>query len=239
MSSEVVKFMAFLQLPIIVDKQIVIKKMGYKNPKDISAKILAEVDQVLHEAEEYLDPCIWYEELEFVGDEENKKIILPDGSWFQGKYAYSNLYQADYLIIALTTVGDKLDRISRECFQKGDFLRGLIFDIFGNVALDNLSYSFWLKIVEAIKSKNMGISCRLCPGDSDWHIKEQKVVFDILKDNNVKVQLNEHYMMDPVKSVSMVYGIGKNINLSKADHNCADCSSVRCPYRELPRESTS
>lgn len=230
--------MAFLQIPVVVDKKIVIKKMGYKKTNDIPAKILAEVEQVLDEAEEYLDPCIWYEELKFVGDEENKKIILPDGSCFSGKHAYNNLFQADYLIVAITTVGNKLDRISGDYFQTGDFLKGLICDIIGNIALDNLSYSFWLKVVEGIKSKNMGITRRVCPGDEDWNIKEQKNVFDLLEENNVKVHLNQNYMMDPVKSVSMVYGVGKNIKISKADHNCADCSSIRCPYRELPEENT-
>lgn len=230
--------MAFLQLPIIVNKKTVIKKMGHENVTDIPGNILAEVEQALHEAQEYLDPCIWYEKLKFVKDEEHERLILPDGSYFSGKHAYNNLYLADYLIVAIITVGDKLGSVSRACFQKGYYLKGLIFDIIGNVALDNLGYSFWLKIVEEIKSKNLGITCRLCPGDNDWNIKEQQNIFSLIKDNGVKVQLNKNYMMDPVKSVSLVYGVGKNVAFTRAGHNCAVCSSERCPYRECPADNS-
>ena len=47
------------------------------------------------------------------------------------------------------------------------------------------------------------------PGSTDWHIKEQKILFSLLDGDILRIKLSDSMMMYPSKSVTSMFGIGR------------------------------
>jgi len=80
-------------------------------------------------------------------------------------------------------------------------------------------------------SKGLGITPRISPGDGDWTLQEQRVVFALLPGDRIGVTLTEKCMMQPRKSLSFAIGIGEGFTIEKSMGRCRHCGMINCPYR--------
>ncbi|AEM79466.1 LOW QUALITY PROTEIN: Vitamin B12 dependent methionine synthase activation region [Thermoanaerobacter wiegelii Rt8.B1] len=222
--------------PIEIDKESVIKYLGYKDKK-VPEDISKEIDIAIKESSQIIDAKICYDEFKIQYDESKKQIILPDGSIFKDEYTVKNIKDADYIIMAIMTLGKEIDDKISYYFNNGDYMKGMIYESIGVAALDYLSKKFWQDLMKDVSKQGLGITHRLCPGDSRWDIKDQRIIFKNLDASTIGVSLNENYMMTPTKSTSMIYGIGKNIKTSLIDHECEDCDLVNCIYRHTSKKT--
>jgi len=90
-------------------------------------------------------------------------------------------------------------------------------------------------IEERIKSiagiGNQCISRRFSPGYCDWNVKQQEILFRILKDDTAGVSLTDECLMVPRKSVSGIIGIGDTENGVEEYNPCCTCRKTECPGR--------
>ena len=221
--------------PIEIDKSLVLRYLGYED-KNVSKKILSEIDEAIKESYKIIDPKIVFDRIHIKYDEEDKRIILKDGSIFKEEYVVRNLKDADYIVVAISTLGRAIDEKIKELFNQGDYLKGMIYDTIANAALEHLNKCLWQDLMKDAKSKGLGITHKLSPGDSRWTIEDQKIIFKILAGNVIGVTLNDSYMMDPIKSNSLVYGIGENIKTSLVAHDCDECLLIDCIYRNTSKD---
>lgn len=47
----------------------------------------------------------------------------------------------------------------------------------------------------------------------------------------IEISINQRFLMEPIKSVSMVLGMGSKISTPRAGHQCGDCSRTNCSRR--------
>lgn len=222
--------------PIKIDKDLVLKYLGYKDG-DVPEDIISEVEESIEESYKLIEPKICYEEFNIKYDVNKKEVILPDGSVFKDDYVIRNLKDADYIIMAVITIGDALDKKISQSFSDGDYMKGMVYDTIASTALEYLSKSLWQDLMNEAMSRGFGITHRLCPGDSRWNIKDQAIIFKNLDASSIGVTLNESYMMNPIKSSSIVYGIGKNVKTSLVDHDCDECDLIDCIYRHRTKKA--
>ncbi|HHW03887.1 MAG TPA: DUF4445 domain-containing protein [Thermoanaerobacterales bacterium] len=230
--------MPIISMPVKINKAAVLRNLGYHDLKSgsVPPDILREVNSSVEQAPEIITPRICYERFEFTLDKKAKKVLLPDGNYFSGDYIVKNLSGAEHLIAAVATIGSGIDRKSMECFAVGDYMKGMIYNAIGDEALNFVCRKFWLDLVKKAKSEGCGITHRLSPGHNDWDIKDQAVVFELLDASSIGVTLNDSFMMNPVKSVSVIYGLGKGMEISTVDHDCIDCELADCAYRLMPQK---
>ncbi|SHF15676.1 Uncharacterized 2Fe-2 and 4Fe-4S clusters-containing protein, contains DUF4445 domain [Caldanaerobius fijiensis DSM 17918] len=226
-------------IEVLINKSIVLKNMGYKEISSIPQDILKEVDEAISHSMSLIKPMVVYERLPFEVNE-REKVVLVDGKYqFKGDYLIRNIKGADSLIIAITTIGPDIDELCDKHFSLGDYFKGMVYDAIGAAALGSLNRKFWLQLVNTAKNEGIGITHRLSPGHNDWDIKDQEVIFSILDGSSIGVELSENFMMKPIKSLSVVYGMGKGIPVSRVDHDCIDCELDNCAFRVMPRAKQS
>lgn len=228
--------MHVVEMTVKPNKAEILRNLGYKDIKKVPGDVHAEVEKALEESSSLISPKVCYENFNFTVDKSAKKILLSGGNYFSGDYIVKNLSSADYITVAITTLGPGIDEKSASYFQAGDYMRGMIFDCIGSSALNALNRLFWLELVKKVKESGNGITHRLSPGHNDWDIKDQATVFKLLDTGSIGVTLNDSFMMNPVKSLSVVYGIGKGLEISTVDHDCIDCELEDCTYRLMPRK---
>ena len=93
-------------------------------------------------------------------------------------------------------------------------------DVKGNNMLMNMFLDSWAtafiecgeswalkKIAKRLKKQNLYTTHAFSPGQGEIPIEMQTSIFKMIKPVDIKVSLNEHYMMHPKKSISAIFGI--------------------------------
>ncbi|MCL5032377.1 MAG: hypothetical protein M1542_03870 [Thermotogae bacterium] len=213
---------------IEIDKYLVLKYLGYKDkvPKDI----LDEVGECVDESYGFIKPAICFDQLKFKFKD---GILLPDESIIKVQYIVEVLKRSDYIVMAVMTLGKEIEDKISTFFARNDYMKGMIYDVIGNVGLEYMGKRFWQELAEVAKKDGIGITQSLNPGTGGWKdIKDQSIIFNNLNTSLIGVELTDAFMMKPMKSLSMVYGIGKAVKTSLVDHDCAECPLIDCPYRK-------
>lgn len=71
---------------------------------------------------------------------------------------------------------------------------------------------------------------RFSPGYCGWHVMEQQKLFPLFKGETCGVSLTESSLMMPIKSVSGVIGLGKNVRY--LPYTCGLCNYENCYKRK-------
>jgi cobalamin-dependent methionine synthase I len=130
----------------------------------------------------------------------------------------------------VVTLGSKFDKWIKELFDSGDPLKGYIADTIGSEMAENAADIVENMIVEETKKFRRGCTNRYSPGYCGWNVSEQKKFFSLLPDQFCGIKLSDSALMNPIKSVSAVIGIGEDCE--KKDYQCSLCSLEDCYKRK-------
>ena len=82
---------------------------------------------------------------------------------------------------------------------------------------------------EQMSKEGKKITNRFSPGYCGWNVSEQHKLFSLLPGNFCGIRLTESALMDPVKSVSGIIGIGPDVR--RMPYTCSLCDMKNCIYR--------
>ena len=78
---------------------------------------------------------------------------------------------------------------------------------------------------------------RFSPGYCGWHVSEQQRLFSLFPTANpCGIRLTDSSLMIPIKSVSGIIGIGKNVR--HLDYSCGLCNYSKC-YKKRKRNNAT
>ena len=84
--------------------------------------------------------------------------------------------------------------------------------------------------LEAVmKEAGFSITNRYSPGSCGWPVSDQQLLFSLFPDKYCGISLSDSSLMDPLKSVSGIIGIGRNVK--KTAYTCDICDIENCMYR--------
>ncbi|NDW09705.1 vitamin B12 dependent-methionine synthase activation domain-containing protein [Dysgonomonas sp. 520] len=155
---------------------------------------------------------------------ENKDLIV-------GKQICGYLKKASHLALFVCTAGDIFTKITTGYNANGDYLEAFVVDAIGSLtvekAMDNIQED--LAILSEIN--NLRISNRYSPGYCNWELSGQRRLFSLIGENPINICLTDSCLMNPIKSVSGIIGIGEDIK--KKAYGCVICNNSECIYRKI------
>ena len=113
--------------------------------------------------------------------------------------------------------------------KEGDLLRGYIYDIIGSEVVESAADRMQGELRTAAAERGKTITNRFSPGYCGWEVAEQHKLFSFFRDNFCGITLTESALMNPVKSVSGIIGIGRDVKF--APYQCHRCEDNNCIYR--------
>lgn len=139
------------------------------------------------------------------------------------------------VIYAVTSVGDKLVKLSNTAFDNGDYVRGMMYDVMADCALFSLEKRLMQILKEVCGEHNIGISERLeAPNDIPMHV--QKEAWEMLElDKNFGIGITDGYMYNPIKTTCQVFIVSEDTAKFKACHDCRKCPNIGCKFRNIPK----
>lgn len=174
-------------------------------------------------------PVAVYRELA-VRQVRQERLELDGDGFLAGPLPAQHLAAAERVIVAVCTVGEALEaRVS--ALMASDPIYALALDGFGSAAVEALANALCRTFAERAEAAGEKTSLPLSPGQPGWPLAEgQAQIFALIDPSPIGVQLTDHAMMVPRKSLSMVVGLGRNLEVVGSP--CDACPlKERCRHR--------
>jgi len=129
------------------------------------------------------------------------------------------------------TAGADISDVSKRFLEKGDLIQGYIFDTIGSVTVESAMDTIQQQIAEKERREGRKITNRFSPGYCGWHLRAQHQLFSLLPQNFCGITLTESALMQPIKSVSGIIGMGKKVK--PMEYPCKICEQQKCYRRQV------
>jgi hypothetical protein len=147
-----------------------------------------------------------------------------------GKIIYAPLKNSDTLAILVATVGEEIEKWSKYFMNHNEILKGYLVDKIASQLVEDLTDKTELLLGNQLKEIELKTTNRYSPGHCGWNVADQQILFSLLPNKFCGVLVNSNSMMIPIKSVSAVIGVGKNVE--QKDYECSICDLEFCYKRE-------
>ena len=144
---------------------------------------------------------------------------------------------ANNLAVYAVTLGEETDREISRLFDEKEFALGSLLDSAASEAAEIAAqliescYNDFLKEAGQWEA-SLGIM-RFSPGYCGWHLRAQRKLFEALRPQEIGIELNDSFLMKPLKSVSGVIVSGRKeiFGFDDSFAFCADCKTHSCQDR--------
>jgi hypothetical protein len=217
----------FRDLKLTVDQ--IERVMGYKEGE--SHETISElVSRLLGEADKF---CMLKAEYRIFDDisfnDSGKEIEMNNMIFNIGKIIYGQIKKSSSIAFFTCTAGEEISLRSRKSMKDGDLVEGYIYDIIGSEAVEAAADLMQNDLEENLIISGRRITNRFSPGYCGWDVAEQHKLFQLMPYNFCGIQLTQSALMDPIKSISGLIGIGEYVK--QQPYTCNLCDMKDCIYR--------
>jgi hypothetical protein len=128
------------------------------------------------------------------------------------------------------TCGETVEQYSRQLMKEGQSLEGYIVDIVGSEIAEGVAGYVHKKLESESAVTGFKTTNRYSPGYCQWSVSDQQKLFSLMGDSHCDVRLSASSLMVPLKSVTGIIGLGKDVE--NKGYACFRCDADHCLYRE-------
>jgi cobalamin-dependent methionine synthase I len=148
-----------------------------------------------------------------------------------GKIIERQLRGSEAYTLFICTSGAEYEAYQQRLKAEDDMVRVFIADALGSVIAEKTADQMELAVQENINKLGWHHTNRFSPGYCGWHVSQQQLLFPLFEGNTCGVTLTDSSLMVPIKSVSGIMGIGKEVR--KLEYTCGLCDFEKCYKRKL------
>ncbi|MDR0814375.1 MAG: hypothetical protein LBN37_01335 [Bacteroidales bacterium] len=212
---------------LAVDPQAAAPMLGYDS--DMPDDILTMVREVVDETADCYDIRGGYMIFDSVAVNKDDCTLSIGGSTFHiSKIITRQIKRSTQVAVFICTAGVGIEQWSRKMLADNEPLKGFIADIMGGVVVELAIDRIQQLLGEAMNAAGLKITNRYSPGYCGWHTFEQHHLFSLLP-TTLGIRLTESALMQPIKSVSGIIGIGADVRFNP--YSCGLCDATQCVYR--------
>lgn len=165
----------------------------------------------------------------------DKNTITICGQVFNpSKVVITQFKNAGSFCLFICTAGSEISQLSKDISKNDDPLLCYVFDVIGSVTVEKAMDMIQKSLETECQKLGLGISDRFSPGYCEWNVSEQQTLFALIPENFCGISLSESSLMSPIKSVSGIIAIGKN--LKQKGYQCQWCTEKNCLYGNIKRK---
>lgn len=215
---------------LVIDQNQIKKLFGYDS-EALPEPFAGYLEEVKQGCKELTDICGAYQIFDQVELTKSKKsIFVNDLEFSVGPTIRAELKGSEKLAFFVCTAGAILSTRAVTLLQGDDPVLGYVYDVFGSAIAECVGDKIQQMIREEIQMQGLQITNRYSPGYCHWDVVDQHNLFRLLGENPCGVSLTTSSLMNPVKSISGVIGIGKDVHYR--DYQCDLCQMKNCAYKK-------
>lgn len=219
----------FEELDVSADKILKFAKHGDTALHQYSYNYLDEFLKNSSDKAEVKGGFVYIENERLSVSRENFKIDSTEFlSW---RIITARLRRAESAALFAVTAGSYFENYSKKLIAEGDVFSGYLIDAAASEIAEAGAEWIENKIDGFAEELSLRTTRRYSPGYCSWHVSEQHKLFSFLPEGFCGIKLTESALMIPVKSVSGIIGMGKNVQ--KEEYECAVCDDENCFRRNI------
>ena len=149
-----------------------------------------------------------------------------------GRIIAHQLHGSEAYALFVCTSGVEYDAYQQQLKQQGDMVRVFIADALGSVIAEKCADQMEVSLQQSVDKLGWHHTNRFSPGYCGWHVSQQQLLFPFFQGQTCGVQLTDSSLMLPIKSVSGIIGLGKEVR--RQDYTCGLCDFKQCYKRRRP-----
>ena len=161
-------------------------------------------------------------------------VTIGSEKFFPGQIVTTQLRKMTSAALFICTAGERISQRSKELMDAGALMEGYVTDVIGSVAVEKAMDRIAEQLKTEVAYRGLFTSNRYSPGYCNWSVEDQHKLFALFPPDFCGVKLSESSLMHPIKSVSGIIGIGKDVELK--DYQCFRCNDKNCIYGKIRRE---
>ena len=165
----------------------------------------------------------------------NFTITIENQCFSPSKTVVIQLKHAQKAALFMCTAGEGISEQAKRISAESDPIMGYVLDVLGSVTVEKAMDKVQNELLLVVQSKGLGISDRYSPGYCEWSVGEQQKLFSFFPEKFCDIQLSDSSLMHPIKSLSGIIGIGKD--LQPKGYQCNWCSDKNCIYGRIRRKN--
>jgi hypothetical protein len=161
----------------------------------------------------------------------HERLSLANGGTISGPAIARFLAPAQEVAVVICTIGDQMELLISEA-MKSEPILGLALDGLANGAVENLGTAVCRYYERQAALRGWQCSLPVSPGMEGWPLADaQRQLFALVDSSLVDVRLTDSSVMLPLKSASMILGLGAEIIVQGGP--CDFCNlRETCRYRD-------
>jgi hypothetical protein len=220
---------------LVIDIPTIERVLGYK-----TGEAEPEINEMIHDVIKELSEICYiraeYRIFSNITFDKDVHVLGIEGNAFSiNKIVFNQLKKSDSVALFLCTAGEAPGLKSQNAMKDGDMLKGYLYDLAGSGIAEAAAETVQAELAEYASLNGLLITNRYSPGYCGWDVAEQHKLFRLMPDNHCGIILSESALMKPVKSVSGIIGIGKNVKINP--YTCNICNMKDCSYRKIKERS--
>lgn len=215
----------FEELRITPD--VVIRELGYGKEITPYTYVFGMVNSLLDEIALITQPqCVFQI---FNGEIFPAEIKLNDANVLHtGNVITYLLKGSTRFSLFVATAGKEFQLYFDRLKKRDDMVETFIADTIGSLIAERAG-----DIMELLLEKEIGTdkhTNRFSPGYCGWSLSNQKEIFNLMGGNPCGITLSDVFLMNPIKSISGIIGIGEKVN--EKVYGCKFCELESCYKRK-------
>lgn len=220
------KSLSLAELALTTDK--ILAGMGYANFLP-DKKLVEKTSYLLEQSGHYSNPSFSYTIYE--SSIEKTFLSIENIHLHPGKIIIHSLKGATQLAVFTATAGALYQKWSKNWEGTDDTVGYYIADCIGTEIVEATADYMQKHLATYSEKGNYKITNRYSPGYCGWNIREQHSLFSLLDEvGSCGIRLLDSGLMYPIKSVSGIIGIGKNVK--QKEYGCSQCNFPHCFKRK-------
>ena len=156
-------------------------------------------------------------------------LIIGDVFFRTDKIVTGKLKKSEKAAIFVCTIGPAMETWSKQLMKAGDPSTSYFVDTVASVTAEATANLLHDHIGNKMRTLGMNFTNRYSPGYCNWSVSEQHLLFSLLPQNFCGIMLTDSALMIPIKSVSGIIGVGKDVRWQ--NYLCDSCGVKDCTYR--------
>lgn len=216
-------------LDIIVDKNEVLRYLGYTKNMHLSKEIDKQIDELIIKVLSVAESRVTYL---CNLDIEKKDSLTVAGIKFLGNDIKKHLEKSSKAVFVAVTLGNQIDLLIRR-EEMLDISKAVIIDAICNTLVEQVADNVENEIRDSLAKKGLYLTGRFSPGYGDFPLEvEREILQKLDAERRVGITLTSTNLMLPKKSITAVLGSG-NVQFAGRKAGCSSCLlRSKCEFRK-------
>lgn len=214
---------------LVIDREYLSAMLGF--PDGVLPEPFDEyVTEAFQEAQQLCDirGAFCFSENSWFSDD-NSTLVINGTEFGTGKTVAKEFRNSSGFALFVCTAGKDISARSRELLTGENPVLGYVFDVLGSMIVETAADELQKEIKRIANDQGLSITNRYSPGYCKWSVADQHKLFSFFPANCCGISLGDSALMNPIKSVSGLIGLGKEVKFRQ--YTCDLCSQVECFHR--------